>query len=49
MFDDAPPVMLNEKDFYETVRVIFGSPYEVSCSIFMTIIGLLDFASLGVM
>ncbi|KAF6228431.1 hypothetical protein HO133_008161 [Letharia lupina] len=25
MFDDAPPVMLNEKDFYETVRVIFGN------------------------
>ena len=49
MVDDAPPVMLNKKDFYETVRVIFDSPYEVSCSIFMTIIGLPDFASLGVM
>ena len=41
--------MLNEKDFYETVRVIFDSPYEASCSIFISIIGLPDFASLGVM
>lgn len=49
MVDDAPLVMLNEKDFYETVRVIFDSPYEASCSIFMMIIGLPDFASLGVM
>ena len=48
-FDNAPPVTRNEKDFYDVVRAIFDSPDEASCCVFMTFIGLPNFASLGVM
>lgn len=48
-FDNATPVTRNEKDFHDVVRNIFDSPDEASCSMFMTFIGLPNFASLGVM
>ena len=49
MFDTAPPVADNEKAFHDVVRATFDSPDEASCSLFMTFIGLPNFASLGVM
>lgn len=50
MFDDnAPLATSNEHDFYNTARAVLDSPTEASCSVFMTFIGLPNFASLGVM
>lgn len=49
LFDNSAPLKPNEKDFYHIVRSIFDSPDEASCSMFMTFIGLPNFASLGVM
>jgi GMC oxidoreductase len=49
-FYNAPPrASRNEKDFYDVVRGIFDSRDEASCSMFMSFIGLPNFASLGVM
>jgi choline dehydrogenase-like flavoprotein len=49
-FDNAPPpASRNEKDFYDVVRGIFDSRDEASCSMFMSFIGLPNFASFGVM
>lgn len=50
MFDDnAPPATSSEYDFYNAARAVLDSPNEASCSVFMTFIGLPNFASLGVM
>ena len=50
MFDNnAPPATRDEHDFYNACRAVLDSPNEASCSMFMTFIGLPNFASLGVM
>ena len=49
MFDNASPITDSDIAFHEVVRAIFDSPDEASCSVFMTFIGLPNFASLGVM
>ena len=46
--NNAPSVSQTEKGFYDVVRAIFDSPDEASCCTFLTFIGLLNFASLGV-
>ena len=47
--DNEPPATSNERDFYNAARAVLDSPNEASCSVFMTFIGLPNFASLGVM
>ena len=49
IFDNARPVIGNERDFYDAVCGIFESPGEASCSMFMSFNGLPNLASLGVM
>lgn len=48
-FDYASPITPNEQDFHDVVRAVLDSPDEASCSMFMTFIGLQNFASFGVM